>query len=60
MEQNELKRHRKLALQLNADITETTAVIAESTDDHMKALTANSLADMRQAWLILDERLRKT
>jgi hypothetical protein len=59
MEQNEFKRLRELSAQLNADITETTAIIAESTDADMKAMMATSLADMRRAWLILDERLRK-
>ena len=58
MEHDELKRLRELAITLNASITETTAIIAESEDGPTKTLLAASLADMRRAWLILDGRLR--
>jgi hypothetical protein len=58
MEQDELMRLGELAARLNADITETTAIIAESDDGPMKTLLAGSLADLHRAWLILDGRLR--
>jgi hypothetical protein len=58
MEQGELKKVRKLAFELNASITETTAIIGRSEDGPTKTLLADSLADMQRASLILDRRLR--
>ena len=58
MTNDEITRLRELAAKLNADITETTAIIAETEDGPTKTILANSLADLRRAWLILDGRLR--
>jgi hypothetical protein len=59
MEDDELKRLRRLSININTAIAEATVELAVTKDEATKALIADSLTDLQRAWLILDEQLRK-